>query len=118
MGCQSQDEVKGELIDYYNDKYLPIQREKEKSISSSITELLAVEEKQGAKDVGFYIEEQVKPEMEAIIKDLKALKDNLKHKPVKELLDLQIEAEEYALEVLEQAPAFYNEELTTEEYVD
>ena len=112
--CSSNDQVADELIDYYNNDWQALQEMKQEKIGTKRDDLYSFDKIENPEEGLDYLENEVLPELDAIMEYLKEIKP--KTKEVRELHQLQIDAEEFGYQmILEDGNAYYHNEITDEE---
>ncbi|MEN1968765.1 hypothetical protein WMZ97_11920 [Lentibacillus sp. N15] len=110
--CSNDDEVAKELIDYYNNDWITVQKMKQEKLGSKKIELLRQIEI-GDESANTYAKEEIIPSMKEILDYLHGIK--LDHKEVQKLHQLQVEADEFFYEGLKDFPAHYRGEINDKE---
>ncbi len=93
--CANKEDITDELIDYHNNKWIPILVEGRKEFGDSRTELLDIQGELGEdyeEEAILLFKNEVIPQSEKIMESFKSIE--LEYKKVKKLNDLQVESEE------------------------
>jgi len=112
IGCSSNDEVTKELINYYNNNWITVQKMKEEGIGKKRLELLRTEE-EGNEKAGDFVEEEILPSMQEVLDYLHDVK--LEHKENQKLHQLQVEAEEFFYKSLQDGAENYRGKVSDDE---
>jgi|SRR5699024_393924 len=104
--CGNKDEEAEELIQYNNDSWVPINEMKKEKMKESENKLTRVEDEGKDEEAGTVIEDEIIPILDDILNEFKAVE--LEHKKIKKLNDLEIAAEEFLKETMEEVAIYYN----------
>lgn len=111
-GCSNKDKTAKELIDYYNEDWITIQKMKEHEIGLKKYDLSRFEQ-DNFKKANKYLEDEVLPNMEQILNYVHKIE--VYHKEVKELHQLQINAEEFSYQAIQDLSRYYDGKLSEED---
>ncbi|MEN1968764.1 hypothetical protein WMZ97_11915 [Lentibacillus sp. N15] len=111
-GCSNDDEAAKELIDYYNNDWITVQKMKEENLNPKKDKLIDIENDSKNK-ASTYVKEELMPSMKEILDYLNHIE--LEHKEVKKLHRLEMEGEEFAYKGFKDGIAYYKGELTDDE---
>jgi hypothetical protein len=111
VACSNHDKVADGLIHYYNNDWQQYQTMKQEKVTTRKHDLYRIDHPKEGLD---FLENKVLPEYKAIIDSLKEIEFG--HKEVQELNQLQIDAEEFGYQLMEEdGHAYYRNEITDEE---
>ncbi|GIO23663.1 hypothetical protein [Oceanobacillus sp. J11TS1] len=105
VSCSNKDEVADEIIQYYNEEWIPINDMKEKELRDLPFHLNELEEHQQYEEAIALIKDEMIPVADEVIKRLQAVEPE--NGKVKKLNDLEIEAEQFAKEGLNAVIIYY-----------
>ncbi|MBT2214705.1 hypothetical protein F3157_09160 [Virgibacillus dakarensis] len=108
-GCANDEEVARELIDYYNNDWLASQIMKKENIGPKQNELLRLEDESNER-ASMLVEEEIIPSMKKVLDYLHNVE--LEHAEIKELHQINVEAEEFFYKTLKTLPAYYRGEIS------
>jgi len=103
--CGNKDEEAEELIQYNNDKWVPINEVKKEKLNEPENKLTKVEDEGKDEEASTVIEDEIIPILDDIQNEFKAVE--LKHKKIKKLNELEIEAEEFLIKTMEEVVIHY-----------
>src|SRR5699024_2018880 len=117
--CGNNEEAADELIDYYNEEWIPIHAMKSTEMHDAQTKLLKIMEEQGEdyeEEAIALIKDEILPVADEVLDRLESIE--LEQREVKKVNDLQIEAEEFARNFLEKGIDYYKGDITDTEYLN
>ncbi|MEI3615018.1 hypothetical protein [Pseudogracilibacillus sp. SO30301A] len=112
--CANDDETANELIDYYNNDWQKLQTMKSEKIGDRAFDWVAFDKEENPEEGIEYLENEVLPELDALRDYLYSIEP--KTEAVRELHQLQIEAEEFGFQIIEEnTMEYYRDEIEDEE---
>ncbi|MEN1968767.1 hypothetical protein WMZ97_11930 [Lentibacillus sp. N15] len=116
--CSNDEETADELIEYYNEEWIPIHAMKSAKMDDAQERLLKIQEEQEENYRGEAIalyKDEIIPSFNEVLERLKSVE--LEHKEVKKMNDLQMKAEEFGKTHLKMGIDYFNDDISDTQYM-
>ncbi|MFD1067899.1 hypothetical protein [Oceanobacillus locisalsi] len=116
VSCEDKDEVADEIVEFYNEEWVPINDMKEKGMADIPLELTRLEEEGESDEVIGLIKDEIIPLLDRVMERLKSV--NPKNEKIEKMIDLQIEAEEFSKNIFGEARTYYENDNVTDQDIE
>lgn len=116
--CASDEEIADELIDYYNNEWIPIHAMKRKELGTSKEDFrkIMMELEEGYEKEAIELHENdIIPIVDKVLDRFESIE--LKHRKVKKLNKMQIKAEEHGRDLMKSGIDYFKGDLSKSEYI-
>lgn len=113
VSCDNKEQVADEIVEYHNEKWIPISNFKKDETEKLTNEFIKLDSKKDKTEATELIKNEIIPLNEDVVWKLENV--DPKNKETKKINDLQLKAEEFALEIFNNIIKYYEGEMTESE---